>query len=54
MYQSITDSEHLEVFHSLVEALSWLGVEVTVLEAIHRTDPQTFRPLRRRGKGSGG
>jgi hypothetical protein len=53
MYQSITDSEHLEVFHSLVEAISWLGVEGTVLEAsIRQTDSQTFRPHRRRGKGN--
>lgn len=33
MYQAIVDSEHFEVFTSLLEAISWLGLEVTVLEA---------------------
>ena len=33
MYQAIVDSEHMEVFVSLLDAISWLGLEVTVLEA---------------------
>ena len=33
MYQAIVDSEHMEVFVSVLDAISWLGLEVTVLEA---------------------
>lgn len=33
MYRAIVDTEHMEVFVSLLDAISWLGLEVTVLEA---------------------
>ena len=33
MYRAIVDREHMEVFVSLLDAISWLGLEVTVLEA---------------------
>lgn len=37
MYQAIVDSDRFEVFPSLLEAISWLGLEATILEAaIHR------------------
>jgi hypothetical protein len=32
MYQFLVDSTRFEVFHSVVEAISWLGLDATVLE----------------------
>jgi hypothetical protein len=44
MYQSIVDSEHFEVFSSLLEAISWLGLEATVLEAAIQRGRTSSRP----------
>lgn len=38
MYQSIVDSEQFEVFRSLLDAISWLGLEVTNLRAASKKD----------------
>jgi hypothetical protein len=38
MYQAIVDTDRFEVFPSLLEAISWLGLEATILEAaVHRS-----------------
>jgi hypothetical protein len=38
MYQSLVDSPQFEVFRSMLDAIAWLGLEVTILQAVSKTD----------------
>jgi hypothetical protein len=41
-YQSVVNSEQFEIFPSLLDAISWLDLEVTVLQAASKRS--SFRP----------
>jgi len=41
-YQSVVNSEQFEIFPSLLDAISWLDLEVTVLQAASKKS--SFRP----------
>jgi hypothetical protein len=36
MYQLLVDHEHFEVFHHLPDAVAWVGLEITAVEAAMR------------------
>jgi hypothetical protein len=43
MYQQVLDSQKFEVFHSLLEATSWLGLNAVILQAAQQCAPSRLR-----------
>lgn len=43
MYQQILNSQQFEVFHSLVEARTWLGLNAVMLEAAQQSASSSLR-----------
>jgi hypothetical protein len=53
MYEALVDQERFQVFRSLLDAISWLGLEVTILHPARKKDGAD-KTAKRRGKGSTG